>query len=902
MLRHPNYDDIFYGQFLNMELLFLAILVLLMAFALGSGYPVAFALPGSSIITILLAALCGYLFTGNVDAYFALGGPGQWLSAGVTNLRGVYWEPERDTLIAIPLFIFMGIMLQRSKIAEDLLITMAQLFGPIPGGLGISVVFVGALLAATTGIVGATVVAMGLISLPVMLRNNYSPSLATGTIAASGTLGQIIPPSIVLIILADQLSSAADQAGSMRKALHKASTGELSMPSAFDVGSTSAGEMFLGAFVPGILLVLLYMAFILIYAFFKPKAAPAIAFEGSYNREFLGKVLITLVPPLTLILLVLGSIIGGIATVNQAGAIGAAGALVMAGYRLHEGKPRTYWPVLLAIISLIAIAIILSNYNTNIKNIKTPDDKLGVTLALIATFGLVVSLIWSGWRAFKIDNTLHGVMIETAKTTSLVFIILLGAAMLTAAFRAFGGEELVRHFLESLPGGFWSKFIVVMGVIFILGFFLDFIEIAVVVVPIVAPILLADPSANVTAVWLGVMIGLNIQTSFLTPPFGFALFYLRGVAPATVKTIQMYRGVIAFIGLQLLALGIVGAFPSLVNYLPNRVSLLSETAPPPRNPKLQYCVEEMLTGYYSENGDRITRAIATAQELDLSVLPKKLKKNLENGFTEAGSAMELLAKAIEAEQVISAASPGYRSIHDEVRELQRGMFQITKDNKDLSTRISRLRDESDKPERQRLEALLQGNKDEIAKLEGMIPAGWDDAFKQYIVLVKTEQKARLTYRRAADEAYEPLQNVLFILDDAEKLDALESELFEFKAKISASEPHDMVAPLANFSKLLNKVAGTGSLRSAISKARRALKSRNPNKEKALAAIEKAEAIFAEDKAWRAKAVETLKPSLEKYDDVIRGNIGLRLQSRLSREQALYVASCGSGHRDVSLNF
>jgi len=234
--------------------------------ALGSGFPVAFALPGSAILTIGLAAGCGYLFAGDPSAYFAQGGPIQWLSAGVTNFRGVYWEVERDTLIAIPLFVFMGIMLQRSKIAEDLLVTMAQLFGPVPGGLGISVVFVGALLAATTGIVGATVVAMGLISLPAMLRNNYSKSLATGTIAASGTLGQIIPPSIVLIILADQLTSAVDQAGTARKALYKAATGEFSMPSEFAVLSTSAGDMFLGAFIPGILLVLLYMAFIQVIA------------------------------------------------------------------------------------------------------------------------------------------------------------------------------------------------------------------------------------------------------------------------------------------------------------------------------------------------------------------------------------------------------------------------------------------------------------------------------------------------------------------------------------------------------------------------------------------------------------------------------------------------------------
>ncbi|MEM7750681.1 MAG: TRAP transporter large permease subunit, partial [Pseudomonadota bacterium] len=227
-----------------MELVFLAVLIGLMAGALASGYPVAFALPGSAILSVLLAAGCGYLFAGDVDAYFAQGGPSDWLSSGVTNFRGIYWEVERDTLIAIPLFVFMGIMLQRSRIAEDLLVTMAQLFGPVPGGLGISVIFVGALLAATTGILGATVVAMGLISLPAMLRKNYSPSLATGAIAASGTLGQIIPPSIVLIILADQLASAVDQAGTARKALYKETTGNFSMPSEFGVVSTSAGEMF----------------------------------------------------------------------------------------------------------------------------------------------------------------------------------------------------------------------------------------------------------------------------------------------------------------------------------------------------------------------------------------------------------------------------------------------------------------------------------------------------------------------------------------------------------------------------------------------------------------------------------------------------------------------------------
>ena len=486
-----------------MEFFFLIVLIVLMASALGSGFPVAFALPGSAIVTILLAGLTGLIFESNPSAYFHSSGPYEWLSAGVTNLRGVYWEPERDTLIAIPLFIFMGLMLQRSKVAEDLLLAMAQLFGPVSGGLGISVVFVGALLAATTGIVGATVVAMGLISLPSMLRNKYSPSLATGTIAASGTLGQIIPPSIVLIILADQLASASDQASSLRKSLHKEATGEISMPSFLDVGSTSAGEMFLGALIPGLVLVGVYMIYILTVAMIFPKTAPAVRYDGRMDIKFWIRILFILVPPLTLIFLVLGSILSGIATVNQAGAIGAAGAVFMGGYRLTAGDRSAPYPSILAILSILTIFYCLDNYGMNAKAAQTPEDIRGLWIGAVASTGLIISFGWSLLRLRRIDNVLQGVMLETAKTTSLVFIILLGAAILTSAFRAFGGEDLVREFLNSLPGGFWSKFLIVMAVIFVLGFFLDFIEIAVVVVPIVAPILLADPSANITAVWLG---------------------------------------------------------------------------------------------------------------------------------------------------------------------------------------------------------------------------------------------------------------------------------------------------------------------------------------------------------------------------------------------------------------
>ncbi len=885
-----------------MELFFLFLLIVLMATALGSGYPVAFALPGASILTIILAAICGYLFAGSVDAYFAQGGPGQWLSAGVTNLRGVYWEPERDTLIAIPLFIFMGIMLQRSKIAEDLLITMAQLFGPIPGGLGISVVFVGALLAATTGILGATVVAMGLISLPAMLRNNYSAPLATGTIAASGTLGQIIPPSIVLIILADQLSSSADQAGTARKALFRESTGELSMPSLFDVGSTSAGEMFLGAFIPGLVLVGLYMLFILVVAWIKPSMAPPVPYEGKYDRQFMFNVFMTLIPPLALIFLVLGSIISGIATVNQAGAIGAGGALIMAGYRLTEGQKNAYYPAILAVASLFLIGFVLANFNTGIKSITTTADAIGVTLAGAGVIGLLAALGWSGWRAVKIDETLHGVMIETAKTTTLVFIILLGAAILTAAFRAFGGEHLVREFLNSLPGGFWSKFVVVMGVIFLLGFFLDFIEIAVVVVPIVAPILLADPSANVTAVWLGVMIGLNIQTSFLTPPFGFALFYLRGVAPPVVKTIQMYKGVIPFISLQLVALVIVGLTPQLVNYLPNRVSLLSETSPPPRNPRLSYCVDNYIGDQFAENSDEIRKRAEIVRTLDFSTLPDKLGKSAQDSVDETLKAMEIFAAAEKAAGDIEAASAGYRPMHGQVRDIESDMRALAGRIEILEIDIDRLRDPSEQAAREKLEDRVANLVAQRDALKATIPAEWAGTFKAFSDLRKAESTARSKFNQAAGKAYGPIAEVLAILRSAEDLGALADKLTETNGKIGQTEPEEMDSALRDLSDQIGDVAGTREIKSAISVVRKALKAKTPDKDEALAEMAKASELLETQLVWRKKASSELLQPLAAYEELLRTTVGLREQSKLTREQALYVAGCTSDHRDISLSF
>ncbi|RUM72939.1 MAG: C4-dicarboxylate ABC transporter permease, partial [Sulfurovum sp.] len=769
-----------------MELFFLGLLFVLMIWALTSGFPVAFALPGSAILSIAIAATAGYFFEGDTSAYFAQDGPTQWLSAGVTNFRSLYWIVERDTLIAIPLFIFMGIMLQRSKIAEDLLVAMAQLFGPLPGGLGISVVFVGALLAATTGIVGATVIAMGLISLPAMLRNNYSKSLATGTICASGTLGQIIPPSIVLIILADQLSNAADQANTMRKALYKSATGEYSMPSHFDVVSASAGDMFMGALVPGLILVGIYMLYILVVAWLKPEMAPPVPYDGEYDRKFVVKILLALIPPLSLIFIVLGSIILGVATVNQAGAIGAIGAMIMAGYRLHTGRKITaYIPAILALAAIAILAYLTSHYDLNIKNIKTDEQFYFIKIALAVVGVLLISVAWSTWRVMKIDNTLKQVMIDTAKMTSMVFIILIGAAMLTSAFRGFGGEEIVKHFLTTLPGGFWTQFIVVMLVIFLLGFFLDFIEIAVVVVPIVAPILLANPEANVTAVWLGVMIGLNIQTSFLTPPFGFALFYLRGVADKVVKTVDIYKGASAFILLQLLGLLVVGLYPSLVNYLPNRTHLLSETAPPPLNPKLQLCLEDYVIGQYTDDGDVIKQSIEKASKLDISYLPKKLKTKFKESINEATQALALIENVKKEKTKLDEFALSYRPLHKQVSMIKSDSKKLTDLIAEKQDLLESFAEGSDKINA--LEKEIKRLETEKEALHASIPDDWETSHKQYKNLAATLKKARRQYFNAVDSSYESLTEIQQIIGDSDKLNAFKDTLASLQSVIEKED-------------------------------------------------------------------------------------------------------------------
>jgi tripartite ATP-independent transporter DctM subunit len=448
-------------------LLFLAVIVLLLA-----GFPVAFSLGGTALIFALVGVM-----TGSFESAFLLGLPSR-----------IFGIMTNETLIAVPLFVFMGITLERARIAEDLLETLSALFGSLRGGLGISVTLVGMLLAASTGIVGATVVTMGLLSLPTMLKHGYSPEIATGTICASGTLGQIIPPSIILVMLGDVMSSAYQRA-------------QLSQ-GIFSPDTVSVGDLFAGALIPGLLLVLLYVLWLMFTAIVKPESMPAHVSSDEDNVS-IGRVFNALAPPLILIFAVLGSILGGFATPTEAAGVGATGAMLIALQR----------------------------------------------------------------RALSMER-LREIMRGTLRISSMVFMILIGASVFSLVFRGYGGDDGVRAVLDGLPGGVFAAVLVVMLVMFLLGFVLDFIEITFVVVPIVGPVLL---SMGLDPVWLGIMIAINLQTSFLTPPFGFALFYLRGVAPPEVTTGQIYRGVIPFVGIQIFALLILAAFPDLVTWLPDKI-------------------------------------------------------------------------------------------------------------------------------------------------------------------------------------------------------------------------------------------------------------------------------------------------------------------------------------------
>ena len=881
-----------------MELFFLFLLIFLMAFALASGYPLAFALPGSAIISIMLAGFAGYIFEGNANEYFISDGPFQWINAGITNFRGVYWEVERDTLIAIPLFIFMGIMLEKSKIAEDLLISMGQLFGPMPGGLGISVIFVGALLAATTGIVGATVVAMGLISLPAMMKNNYNKSLASGIVCASGTLGQIIPPSIVLIILSDQLATASDAADNLRMMDYKNTTGSMNMPSQFSVESVSAGNMFLGAFLPGLVLVTLYMIYVLLIGVFKKELVPPVKYDGFYNIVFFKKVFLSLVPPLALIFIVLGSILLGVATVNQAGAIGAVGAGIMGGYRLYDGRKHKFTPAIISILSLIIIIILVRSFNLNIKTISNNQDLIAIIIAAVAAIFLIYGIAWSFYRTFKTNNVLKNVMMETSLTTSMVFIILIGAAMLTAAFRGFGGEEIVKDFLSSLPGGFWTQFIVVMAVIFILGFFLDFIEIAIVVVPIVAPILLAETSANVTAVWLGVMIAVNMQTSFLTPPFGFSLFYLRGVAPKSIKTTEIWRGASVFIILQLAGLGVVGYFPQLVNYLPLRSYYSSEVAPPPLNPKLQDCLLDYTYEKYNNNFYQSTNLIDEINSYNLNFIPKSSLKKFNQSIAGFKLSKNLLEEIKISEKEFNQFSVKYKILHSEVRKIDR---KIIREISKIEKFKKEIRLEINDQEIELLENKIKNIEKNIEEITYTIPSSWKDEKQKFDNILKKFNKSKIDYNRTVDNSYNEIVNFIKMFQNIDKLILL-NEGFDKIIKNINLENDQIEKILKDFEKRFNKFNNVSDIKKPIKKERKLIKKNFDKKNDAIKYILDAKNIFLLEISWRLEGKEILLNDLIKLLESGKETFALRKQDKLNREQALYLSSCRSTHRDISLYF
>ena len=440
-----------------------------------SGYPVALTLGGTAFL---------FAFVGDQLGLFNMG------MLGVFPLR-IMGIMKAETLVAVPLFIFMGVMLEKSDIAGKLLLGMGRLFGRLRGGLGLSVVFVGALLAASTGIVGATVVTMGLISLPAMLQARYSPALASGIICASGTLGQIIPPSIVLVLLGDIMQGVNEQAAEMKGIL---------VPE-----PVTAIDLFAGAILPGLMLVFMYALWVIVMAFVFPQSCPSLIDNDAFFKRKEGESGMTriILPPILLIVAVLGSILAGLATPTESAAVGAVGATLLA---LYTGTLS--WPVV------------------------------------------------------------REVSQSTTKITSMVFLILIGASMFSLVFRGFGGDSSVEDILATLPGGAFGAMLIVMMVIFFLGFFLDFLEIVFVVVPIVGPSLIA---MGYNPLWLGVMFAINLQTSFLTPPFGFSLFYLRGVAPDSVRTLDIYKGVAPFILIQLLALLLLSLFPAIVTWLPEQL-------------------------------------------------------------------------------------------------------------------------------------------------------------------------------------------------------------------------------------------------------------------------------------------------------------------------------------------
>lgn len=500
-----------------------------------SGVPVAFVLLGVPMLVSLFGAAFGSFDMAFVDAF-------------PSRVFGLVTNP---ILVSVPLFVLMGTMLERSNIAKRMMLTAGVLFGDMRGGMAIAVIIVGALLAASTGIIGATILMLGMIALPAMLSANYSPRLSAGIICASGSLGQIIPPSILLILLTDQISSAY-MAGRR-------------MAGDWAADPVSVGDLFAGALIPGLMLVGLYVAYVLFIAWWKPEDCPPVKFTpemlAKEGMQLTGwrNVVATLLVPLGLIVLVLGSILGGIATPTESAALGAAGTLLIIAY--NSAARGSFARRLYQITAASGFAVLLLKLSNSI-NVLEPDALTYLAGLAMAVF--ILGLCWAAQQELR-GGDLFPVCKTSVLMVSMLFLIVVGAAMLSLVFRGLGGEDMVHHALSNIPGGHVTALFTVMAVIFLLGFIIEYVEIIFIVVPIAAPSLFA---AGVDPVWLAILISMNLQMSFLTPPFGFALFYLRNVAPPSLTTKEIYASIVPFVGIQLLALGLVASFPALATWLP----------------------------------------------------------------------------------------------------------------------------------------------------------------------------------------------------------------------------------------------------------------------------------------------------------------------------------------------
>jgi hypothetical protein len=489
-------------------------------------------------------------------------------------------------------------------------------------------------------------------------------------------------------------------------------------------------------------------------------------------------------------------------------------------------------------------------------------------------------------------------MLETSLTTSMVFIILIGAAMLTAAFRGFGGEEIVRNFLTGLPGGFWTQFIVVMAVIFVLGFFLDFIEIAIVVVPIVAPILLAETSANVTAVWLGVMIAVNMQTSFLTPPFGFSLFYLRGVAPKSIQTTEIWKGASVFIFLQLVGLGIVGYFPQLVNYLPLRSYYNSEVSPPPLNPKLQDCLVEYTYEKYNNNFDDSLILVNKIQSDDLSFIPQNYLSSLENSLEAIKMSKVLLEEIIESENKFNEFGKVYKPLHMEVRGIER---KVRKQEKRIEKLKKDLRLETEENEIDMLNKEINKLIEDISQIKFTIPKNWESQNKNFNKIIENFNKTKLKYNRAVDNSFNDISDLIKKFERVDKLEELTFLFDEIIIDIN-KENSQIEEVLKNFEKRFNPFSGVSDIKKLIKKSRKILKKNPKEKIEAIKLINESKFKFDQEIKWRMNGKEILLANLIKLLDQGNETFALRKQDHLNKEQALYLASCKSKPQDISLYF